>query len=312
MKMFCGPRRGPVSASGATIAGDPHAGGLLLAPAPGRRVRRRIWYSRSRAARHRRAFEKRRPALISVKPTAAPERQLRHDARDLRRLRRVRLQELAPRRQVVEEVLDVDAGPFRHAGLGHGGDGSAMDADLGAASARPRARVRSVRCDTDAMRGSASPRKPSVRDRGEVFGALRILLVACRSSASRASSAIHAVPVVLDAHQALAAVLDGDGDAARAGVDGVLDQLLDDRGGPLDDLAGRDLVCEVRRAAGGSSARIRANSACRGRTRASGPPTATAMPPRIHQNGAGIVLAGDAAADACSCRRCPPTHASTA
>ena len=35
-------------------------------------------------------------------------------------------------------------------------------------------------------------------------------------------------------------------DAAGAGVDRVLDQLLDDRGRPLDDLAGGDLVGEVR------------------------------------------------------------------
>jgi hypothetical protein len=34
--------------------------------------------------------------------------------------------------------------------------------------------------------------------------------------------------------------------AARAGVDGVLDQFLDDRGRTLDDFAGRDLVGEVR------------------------------------------------------------------
>ena len=33
---------------------------------------------------------------------------------------------------------------------------------------------------------------------------------------------------------------------ARAGVDGVLDQFLDDRGRPLDDLAGRDLIGEIR------------------------------------------------------------------
>ena len=53
----------------------------------------------------------------------------------------------------------------------------------------PRARVRSSRCDTEAMLGSASPRNPS-----EVMATRsstrRILLVACRSRASRASSAV--------------------------------------------------------------------------------------------------------------------------
>jgi len=35
-------------------------------------------------------------------------------------------------------------------------------------------------------------------------------------------------------------------DAARAGIDRVLDQLLDDRGGTLDDFAGGDLIREIR------------------------------------------------------------------
>src|SRR4051812_28595336 len=51
-----------------------------------------------------------------------------------------------------------------------------------------RARVRSVKCDTEAMLGSASPRNPSVRIAPR-SSARRILLVACRSIASRASSA---------------------------------------------------------------------------------------------------------------------------
>ena len=75
------------------------------------------------------------------------------------------------------------------------------------------------------------------------------MLVACRSIASRASSGVHPFAVVLDANQLLAAELDGDGDAARAGVDRVLDQLLDDGRRALDDLAGGNLVGEVRRQA---------------------------------------------------------------
>ena len=62
---------------------------------------------------------------------------------------------------------------------------------------------------------------------------------------------LHALAVVFDANQLLAAELDGDADAAGAGVERVLDQLLDDRGGPLDDFAGGDLVGEIRRQAGG-------------------------------------------------------------
>jgi hypothetical protein len=41
-----------------------------------------------------------------------------------------------------------------------------------------------------------------------------------------------------------------DGDPTRAGVDGVLDQFLDDGGRTLDDFAGCDLVREILRKTG--------------------------------------------------------------
>jgi hypothetical protein len=55
----------------------------------------------------------------------------------------------------------------------------------------------------------------------------------------------HAVPVVADAHERRAAVLDLDVDAAGTRVERVLAELLDDGRRPLDHLAGRDLVDEV-------------------------------------------------------------------
>ncbi len=51
--------------------------------------------------------------------------------------------------------------------------------------------------------------------------------------------------VVGDADQAGAAGLDLDRDRAGAGVEAVLDQLLDHRRGPLDHFAGRDLVDQM-------------------------------------------------------------------
>ena len=51
-----------------------------------------------------------------------------------------------------------------------------------------------------------------------------------------------AAAVVDDLDQLDAAALDRDADAGRAGVDGVLDQLLDDRDRALDHLAGGDLA----------------------------------------------------------------------
>ena len=75
------------------------------------------------------------------------------------------------------------------------------------------------------------------------------------------------------------------------GVDGVLDQLLDDGRRALDDLAGGDLVGEVGRepadaAHGGYSQRLRRKNA------SISTPDAVAMMPRIHQN-CDVLAAGE-------------------
>jgi len=57
--------------------------------------------------------------------------------------------------------------------------------------------------------------------------------------------AAHARAVVADSNQALPAILDVDADRAGAGIECVLDQLLHHRRGPLDHLAGGDLVCDL-------------------------------------------------------------------
>ena len=71
---------------------------------------------------------------------------------------------------------------------------------------------------------------------------MRIFDVACRSTASRASSRDIPVSVVPDAQPADSPAVDLDVDPARSGIEGVLHQLLDRGGGPRDDLAGRDSV----------------------------------------------------------------------
>jgi len=53
------------------------------------------------------------------------------------------------------------------------------------------------------------------------------------------------VAVVAHANEGGAASLDVDGDARRARVERVLDELFDDARGTLDDLAGGDLVREL-------------------------------------------------------------------
>ncbi len=111
-------------------------------------------------------------------------------------------------------------------------------------SAAPRARVRSRSRETDAIAGSASPRKPKVPIRTR-SSPLAILLVAWRSSARRASSALMPEPSSVTATSDGAALAHLDADPLGARVERVLDQLLHHRGGPLDDLAGRDLVDQV-------------------------------------------------------------------
>ena len=55
----------------------------------------------------------------------------------------------------------------------------------------------------------------------------------------------HAVAVVGDADELAAAGFDVDADAGGAGVEGVFEELFDDGGGALDDLAGGDLVGDL-------------------------------------------------------------------
>jgi hypothetical protein len=52
----------------------------------------------------------------------------------------------------------------------------------------------------------------------------------------------HANPVVCDPNPTLAPTLDGHLHPGRPGIEGILDQLLDHRGGTFHDLAGSDLV----------------------------------------------------------------------
>ena len=52
----------------------------------------------------------------------------------------------------------------------------------------------------------------------------------------------HAVAVVDDADELAATGFNLDADAGGTGVEGILEELLDDGGGTLDDLAGSDLI----------------------------------------------------------------------
>ena len=100
--------------------------------------------------------------------------------------------------------------------------------------------------ETDAMAGMASPRKPMVAMEARP-PASRSLEVAWRSRESTRVLPPHAGPVVGDPHEGEPAVLQVDLDRAGPRVEGVLEQLLHDRGRALDHLPGGDLVHEPRR-----------------------------------------------------------------
>ena len=132
---------------------------------------------------------------------------------------------------------------LRRADLDDRRDGAAVDADLGAALLPSRARAQhEMRHRRNRRQRLAA--EPERQDRREIVGAPDL---AGRVALDRQPRIVrlHPLAVVLDADLLLAAELDVDRQPAGAGVDRVLDQFLDDRGGPLDDLAGGDLVGEV-------------------------------------------------------------------
>ena len=135
----------------------------------------------------------------------------------------------------------------RHAAAGRGvAELAAVARDRATRARQPATRDVSVSRETDAMLGNASPRKPSVASASR-SSSVAILLVACRDNASASSSRGMPQPssvtrMSLAPPPSISTVID-----ARAGVERVLDELLDDGRGPLDDLAGRDLVDELRR-----------------------------------------------------------------
>ena len=116
--------------------------------------------------------------------------------------------------------------------------------DSANAASAPWARLRISSRDTEAIDGSASPRKPSVAMAVEIaVGNLRGRVALDRK---REIVGVHAGAVVGDADQRAPARFDRDVDAPRAGVERVLDQLLDRRSRPLDHFAGGDAVDQQR------------------------------------------------------------------
>ncbi len=168
---------------------------------------------------------------------------MRRDAGNLRRFGPVRLQELAPGRQVVEEVVHLDDGAWSGRHLLLGGNEAAVHPHLGAAVAVARTRAQhEVRHRGDRWQRLAA--KAVRQDRGQIVGPADLARGVTLDRQPRIVR-VHPFPVVLDPDLLLAAEFDMDGDAPRAGVDGVLDEFLDDGRGALDDFASRDLVGKI-------------------------------------------------------------------
>ena len=106
-----------------------------------------------------------------------------------------RFQELAPGRHGAEELVHLDPGSLRRGGGARLDPPAGLDPELEALLAPARAGERRRR-ETEAMAGSASPRKPKLWMSARL-GARASLLVAWRSSASAASLRRHA-PAVVD------------------------------------------------------------------------------------------------------------------
>ena len=132
----------------------------------------------------------------------------------------------------------------------------------------PAARVRISSRDTEAIDGSASPRKPKVAI--AVRSPSGIFEVACRSTESARSAASMPRPSSTTRISRLPAGFDRHLDRARPGVERVLDQFLDRRRRPLDHLARGDAVDDERietanRHGGGTSSRVIALAGERGK-----------------------------------------------
>ena len=185
------------------------------------------------------------PARQGEADPVPAQRELGDEPRDLGGLGAVRLQELAARGHVVEEVGDLDDGAFRRAGLARGVDHAAghphLDPARGAAGAGAQQQARHR---GDARQGLAA--EPQRGDGREVLDPPDLAGGVPLEGEPRLVGG-HPLAVVLHPHETLAAQLDGDRDPRRPGVERVLDQLLDHRRGALDHLAGGDLVRQLGR-----------------------------------------------------------------
>ncbi len=149
------------------------------------------------------------------------------------------LEELAARRDVEEERPHLDRGPAPARRRIDAADAAAFDAHPPTVALELRARELDAGDGGDRRQRLAA--KPERRHPLEILEG-RELRSGVAIEGEHDVVAPHPRSVVVDRDPALAAGVERDGDAARAGVERVLDQLLDHRSRSLDHFAGSDLA----------------------------------------------------------------------
>jgi hypothetical protein len=167
----------------------------------------------------------------------------RHRLDDVLRLDLDRTEKLPTHRNVLEQVADFDDGPGRRGRRFDGRGGAVFDDEFGAFPPRRPAEQADPRDRADGR--ERFPAKAEGGDPEQVVGAGE-LAGGVRGEREEEFVGGDAVAVVGDPEQLAAALLDVDPDFAAARVESVFDELFDGARRPLDHLAGRDLVHDVR------------------------------------------------------------------
>jgi hypothetical protein len=154
-------------------------------------------------------------------------------------------EELAAGGEVEEEGADLDGSAGGTGGGADLGDASALDGDGGGFAGGFLAFAGGEEETGDGGDGRESfAAEAHGGDGGEVFG-LADLGGGVAFEGEEGVVAAHAEAVIRDTDQAASAGTDFDGDAGGLGIEGILDEFLDDGSGTFDDFAGGDLIGDV-------------------------------------------------------------------
>jgi len=198
---------------------------------------------RARARRERRRLEQRPPLVAEREPDLRPGEGVPLDHLEAAaQLGRRRLEELPPGRDVEEERPDLDRGAA--------GDRDRLDAeDPPPFDPHPGAEA-GLLGGGQLEAGDGGDRRERLAPEAEAADPFEVgeagdLARGVAVEGEERVVAPHPAAVVADGDPPLATALELDLDRPRPGVESVLDELLEHRGGALDDLAGGDLADEL-------------------------------------------------------------------